>query len=128
MTEAEISDALCGRIKDNLPARRVIWENRDAIPQRPYIVLEVVRLPPIDRTTDGSLKTRRGYVQATVVSEVDEFANPGLLISGEIEALFPKGQIVIGGNAITIKNPPHISQGFRDGPDWRTPVRIDYEV
>lgn len=128
MTEAEISDALCGRIKDNLPARKVIWENRDSIPARPYIVLEVVRLPPIDRTVSGGYTERRGFLQATVVSEIDEFANPGLLIAGEIEALFPKGQIVIGGNAITIRNPPHIGQSFRDGPDWRTPVRIDYEV
>jgi hypothetical protein len=128
VTEAEISNALCGRIVDNLPDHRVIWENRDSIPARPYIVLEIVRLPPRDRTVEGTRRERRGYLQATVVSELDEFAGPGLAIAAEIEVLFPKGQIAVSGEAITILNPPHIGQGYRDGPDWRTPVRIDYEV
>ena len=127
MTEAEISDALCRRLVDALPLRRIVLENRDSIPARPYIVVEVVRVSKTDATLDGTGPTHRGFVQATVVSETDAWANDALNIAEEVAAVFPYGQRLANGQ-ITIKKPPQIEQAFRDGPDWRTPVRVDYEA
>jgi hypothetical protein len=62
-----------------------------------------------------------------VVSETDAWANDALNIAEEVAAVFPYGQRLANGQ-ITIKKPPQIEQAFRDGPDWRTPVRVDYEA
>jgi hypothetical protein len=129
MSETHISDAICGRITDQLPGYTVIWENRDSIPARPYIALEVVRLAPRDRTVSATKTEFAGFLQASVVAELDQFANPSLEMAEEIAGLFPTGQSIPAGDVtITIMKPPHIQQGYRDGPDWRTPVKIDYEA
>lgn len=129
MTEAEISDAICLRLVDTLPQRRIVLENRDSIPARPYIVLEIVRVSKTDATLDGAQPIHRGFLQATVVSDTDAWANTGLDIAEEVAAVFPYGQrFAAGGGEITIKKPPQVEQAFRDGPDWRTPVRVDYEA
>lgn len=128
MTEAQISDALCRRLVDALPMRRIVLENRDSIPARPYVVVEIVRVSKTDATLDGTAPTHRGFLQATVVSDTDDWANPGLEIAEEVAAVFPYTlRIAAGTGEITILKPPQVEQSFRDGPDWRTPVRVDYE-
>jgi hypothetical protein len=129
MTEEDISNALGQRLVAVLPATTVVFENRDGLPANPYVAAEVVRVSTTDDTLTGGFKISRGFLQATVVTEAGIFANPALQIADEIAAGFAYGdRISITDGVILITKPPAIGQGFRDGPDWRVPVRIDYEA
>jgi hypothetical protein len=129
VTEEDISDALGQQLVAVLPSTTVIFENRDGLPANPYVAAEVVRVSTTDDTLTGGVKISRGFLQATVVTEAGIFANPALRIADEIAAAFPKGErLTITGGTVLITKPPAIGQGFRDGPDWRVPVRIDYEA
>lgn len=129
MTEAEISNALCRRLVEALPLRTIVLENRDSIPARPYVAVELVRVSKTDATLNGAQAIHRGFLQATVVSKVDAFANDALGIAEEVAGVFPYTQrITAGTGQIVIWKPPQVEQAFRDGPDWRTPVRVDYEA
>lgn len=129
MTEEDISDALGQQLVAALPSTTVVLENRDSLPARPYVAAEIVRVSTTDDTLRGGSKISRGYMQATVVTEAGIFANPALQIAEEIVVAFPYGdRIAIPSGVILITKPPAIGQGFRDGPDWRVPVRIDYEA
>jgi hypothetical protein len=128
VTEEDISDAL-GQALVAATTTTVIFENRDSLPALPYIAAEVVRVSTTDDTLRGGFTRSVGFLQATVVTEAGIFANPALQIADEIAAAFPKGErLTIPGGTILITKPPAIGQGFRDGPDWRVPVRIDYEA
>jgi len=35
---------------------------------------------------------------------------------------------VSGGGVVVIIHPPSVLQGFKDGSDWRVPVRAEYEA
>ncbi len=109
----------------------VILENRDAIPPRPYIVMQLVPADREDATMKGtpSQVTETGFMTATVVAESGEFAERADEIADQIVALFPKALRLTGDSAtVTIMKPARTLQGFPDGPDWRLPVRIDYEA
>lgn len=129
MTEEDISDALGQQLVNAMPTTTVVVENRDSVPATPYIAAEVVRVSTTNDTLGTGFKIARGYMQATVVIEAGEFANPALRLADEVAAGFPYGdRIAIPDGTILITKPPAIGQGFRDGPDWRVPVRIDYEA
>lgn len=129
MTEADISDALCRHLVEAMPLARFVLENRNSLPRKPYIALEVVRVSKTDDTLGGGFSRALGFVQATVVAPTDTFANDALNLAAEVEAAIPYGtRISITDGVITILRPPFTGQGFRDGPDWRVPVRIDYEA
>lgn len=129
MTEEDISDALGQQLVAALPSTTVVLENRDSLPARPYVAAEIVRISTTDDTLRGGFRRSVGFMQATVVIEAGVFANPALTIADQIAAGFPYGdRIAFPGGTILITKPPAIGQGFRDGPDWRVPVRIDYEA
>ena len=129
MTEEDISDALGQKLVAVMPLNTVIFENRDGIPAKPFIAAEAVRVSTTDDTLRGGFKRSTGFLQATVVTEAGIFANPALQIADAIAAGFPKGtRLTITGGVVMITKPPAIGQGFRDGPDWRVPVRVDYEA
>jgi hypothetical protein len=129
VTEEDISDELGRRLLQAVSLTPVVFENRDSLPPMPYIAAEVVRVSTTDDTLRGGFTRSVGFLQATVVTEAGIFANPALRIADEIAAAFPKGdRLNITGGTVLITKPPAIGQGFRDGPDWRVPVRIDYEA
>jgi hypothetical protein len=129
MTEKEISEALCRRLVEELPLRTVLLENRDSLPARPYVVVELVRVGKTDSTLNGGKAIHRGFLQATVVSKLDVFAGEGLEIAEEVAAVFPYAlRFSAGDGQVVIWKPPQVEQSFRDGPDWRTPIRVDYEA
>ena len=129
MTEQDISDALGQALVYGMPLYTVVLENRDSVPAKPYIAAEIVRVSTTDDTLRGGFKISRGYMQATVVIEAGNLANEALHIADHIAEAFPYGtRTNIPDGTILITKPPAIAQGFRDGPDWRLPVRIDYEA
>jgi hypothetical protein len=129
MTQAEVVAALTARLKWCLPLYRILEENRDGLPLRPYLVLDVVPVSRTDNTLRGGLAIRRGFLQVTVVTEAGSYAFDALTIAAEVEEAFTYGlRLPAGGGEIVITKPPETGQGFRDGPDWRVPVRVDYEA
>jgi hypothetical protein len=129
MTEAQISEALCRRLVEALTDYTVVQENRDSLPAPPYLVTEIVRVSKTDATLTGVKPVHRGYLQVSVISETDVFNDQGLRIAEEAAAVYPYPlRIAAGDGEIVITKPPQVEQAFRDGPDWRTPVRVDYEA
>ena len=51
-------------------------------------------------------------------------------IAGSVAARYPMGlrlNVSVGG-VVVIIHPPSVLQGFKDGSDWRVPVRAEYEA
>jgi hypothetical protein len=130
VNQADITAAMGKHLAalDGVPA--IVWENKDKPDsvKRPYIQIQMVRVSrsSVDLAGGGGV-TSRGYMQATVVSEIDQFATPAEATADSIAAHFRKGvKLSENGGTVTIMDAPNILTGFRDGPDWRIPVQIDY--
>lgn len=133
MNTADICEALEKRIHTlHVDGElEVVLENRDSIPDRPYIVVQIVPTGRTDDTVKGtpSLETETGFMTCTIVTQSGNWAKPGRTLADTIRALFPKAlRIPITGGMVTITKPAETLQAFPDGPDWRQPVRIDYEA
>jgi hypothetical protein len=131
MNETDIAEGLERYIVEGLPERTVLLENRDYIPERPYITVEVAPTSRTNRTVDAEPRATvsRGRVYLSVVAETGNFAKPARQIADEILALLPYGlRISLTGATILITKPADMLQGYRDGPDWRQPIVVEYEV
>lgn len=129
MNEADIANALGQRLAASPSLGTIVFENKDATPARPYLQFEVVRINRTDPTINATAPVSRGFALVTVVGEVDRFATAATQIADDVVARFPMGlRLNISGGVIVIMQPPSVLQGFRDGPDWRVPVRIEYEA
>ncbi len=131
MNETDIAEGLERYIVEGLPERTVLLENRDYIPERPYITVEVAPTSRTNTTVDAEPRATvsRGRVYLSVVAEAGSFAKPARQIADEILALLPYGlRISLTGATILIRKPADMLQGYRDGPDWRQPIVVEYEV
>ena len=126
----EISDGLSRHLFENITGGlTVVLENSDKIPDRPYLFCEITPVSSTDETLDGTGATDDGFFVVTVVSESGQFLNPGLEIAKEVRALFTYGRrFPLTKAEMTIMKPPDIEKGFRDGFDWRIPVRVTYQA
>lgn len=130
MNEADIANAIGQRLAASPSLGTIVWENKDATPARPYLQFEVVRVNRRELTLSAGAPVSRGYVLVTIVADIDKFATSATQKADDVAARFPFGQRldISGGGQIVVISPPSVLQGFRDGPDWRVPVRIDYEA
>lgn len=129
ISEADIAQALQQHLAGMTDVPAIAYENKDlpAGTARPYLVVETVRVSRIDRTLKGGKVESRGYMQITVVDAVDQWAFPAERLADDISERFAYPQsLAVTGGRVTITKPPAIQQGYRDGPNWRLPVRIDY--
>jgi len=127
MIEAEIYQALGDAIAAVHPAIPVVWENVDAIPQPTFIAVEIVRTGRLSEAVAGDAPQHNGYAQVTVVTPAGEHSVNGLQLADQIAAAFPVGTSMdFGSGCVRIIRQPFVGQGYRDGPDWRTPVTIYY--
>ena len=130
MKEADIANALAQRLAELPSLGVIVWENKDATTPRPYLEFEVVRVDRRELTLSKGAAVSRGYVLVTIVDDVDKFSTSATTKADEVAARFPFGDRIdiSGGGKIVVISPPSVLQGFREGPDWRVPVRIDYEA
>lgn len=130
ISEADISDALGQHLEGMPGVYPIVWENRTfTATDEPYLAFEVVRLQPEDRTLNGEGAIHKGFVQVTVVGLLDKWAKPNERQADLIAARFRKSlKLDVTGGKITITQPPHVGQGYRDAKDWRLPVKIRYEA
>lgn len=130
MNEADIQKAIGQRLAATSGLPAIVWPNKDAsLPALPYVVVDFVPGTRTDSTLGGTAMEANGFVMVTVVSELDAFATDGLAQAQTIADRFPKAlRLLITGATVLITKPSEVKQGYRDGPHWRTPVRIDYRA
>ncbi|QDP53959.1 MAG: hypothetical protein GOVbin2937_36 [Prokaryotic dsDNA virus sp.] len=131
MREADISKALGQYLMGMADAPPIYWENQN-VPEgtaRPYLSVQMVRVsrrnPDLAGGSAGTIA--RGYMQITIVSDLDQFATSAEETADAIAAYFVKGtKLEESGGKVTIMEAPSILPALRDGSDWRVPVQIDY--
>lgn len=127
MTPADIENALGQRLAATVGIPAIVWPNQDADPARPFILFQHVPVSRNDATLEGVGETARGYVTATIVTARNVFSSLGNALAATVMAQFPYGlELTMTVGKITINKPPEVLPGYRDGPDWRLPVRISY--
>lgn len=129
ITPNEIETAIGQHLRDGLPGRTIVWPNQDANPARPFVTFDHVPVSRTDDTWAGGNIITRGSVMITVVTDRDQFTTEANNIAAEIFNLFPYTLSIITENGLIIVNkPPEVEQGYRDGADWRLPIRVDYQT
>lgn len=125
MTDAEIQNLIEDRLQSSLVDSQIVPPNSDSFPSKPYLVVELVPLSRINRSLSGGIEETEGFVQVTVVTETNEPVQMSMNIGQQVADLFPYGLKL---DRFLVNKPSMVEKGYRDGPDWRTPVRINYEA
>ena len=130
MNETDISRVLRAHLKTLTPAYPILWENQDKpdTMTRPYLAVQMVRVSRRTPSMNGQGNTSsRGFMQVTVVADLDQFSGPAETIADSIAAHFPKAlPLTDASGKVTILDAPNILPAMRDGPDWRVNVQIDF--
>lgn len=133
MLEDDISKALREHLETmtGIPSQ-IVYENKDPGElERPRLVLQMVRTGKDEDTLDGEGKpTHFGYLQVTIVNEIDSHSFPSEALGDAIAAHFPRAKKLAGasGGSVKVEKVTPGPVGFRDGPDWRYPVKIFYRA
>lgn len=128
MTDAEIIKALGVRLYGL--HYTVVWEDdAPGLPAPPYLTFELVPTGRIDDTLDGSGALFTGYAQITVVTKLGDKAISARSIAETVAGTFPMTlRLETPTGIVTVTRATDVRQGFRDGPNWRIPVRVYYEA
>lgn len=129
ISQEEIETELGKYLAGMTGAPEIAWQNRDANPTRPFFAADHIPGSRTDPTLDGTGETVTGQFMVYVVVERGKFTKPANALADSVMQRFKYGTLIslsIGG--ILIVKPPEVLTGYRDGPDWRVPVRIDYEI
>ncbi|MEP5730822.1 MAG: phage tail terminator-like protein [Sulfitobacter sp.] len=130
MKEADISKALGQHLMTLADVPSIVWENKDKPDSvsRPYLVVQMVRVSrkSLDLAGGGGI-TSRGFMQITIVHELDNWAKPAEELADRIAAHFRKGtKLSENGGTVTVMDSPNVLTALRDESDWRVPIQIDY--
>lgn len=130
MRQSEISKAFEDHLVTMANLPRVVWENDDEAGggSKPYLVVQMVRTGRQNLDIAGGAGTfSQGFVQITAVTELGKWATEAENMADNIAAHFPKAlRLVVAGGTVVVTSAPDIKTAFRDGPDWRLPVQIEY--
>lgn len=124
MNDEQIYEQFKNRLIDALLFVPIVPPNSDTNPQKPYLLIDVTTIRRFNQSLSGGIEKAEGVCQITLVSETDEDELTSVREAQKIKDLFPYGLRM--GNEVLVTAPAEIKQGYRDGPDWRTPVHIDY--
>lgn len=105
---------------------RIVWANKDAIPERPYLAVSLVPVQVTDETLGLSLPMWSGFVSATVVTGLDEYDTAGKALLKQMGDLFPGATRITmtSGRRLLVSAHPQPLPPYRDGADYRLPIRI----
>lgn len=124
MNDADIYELFKARIVAAPLYMSVVPPNCDTLPQKPYLLIDVTTINRSNRSLSGGIEKAEGTCQVTLVSETDEDEMASNVEAQKIKDLFPYGLRM--GNEVLVTKPTDIKQAYRDGPDWRTPIHIEY--
>lgn len=124
--QADITKALGQVIVASGQFPRVVWANRDAAPDKPYLVLNLRPVGISDPTIAQTSPKWSGALQGTIVTGLNEFDTAAQAQCKALAELFPSGTryMLTGGQKIVIAGHPSAGVGYRDGADYRMPVTI----
>jgi hypothetical protein len=125
VTEAEITQAIGMRLAATPGLPEIVWENAKANPAIPHIRAEIVFAGADDPTIAGGAEVKTGFMMASVITALDEFTTPGLTTARTIADRFAYGLQLDG---VLIYKPAEVLRGYRDGANWRTPVRVSFRA
>ena len=131
MKRKDINNAFKERLATGGPNLSVTWPNID--PQgpveRPFFE---VQFPAQNRNGDfisADVTRETGRMAVVIVTEAGTGEDAASDYAEAVSDLFPQAlRIPFTGGEITIEQPADIRGGFRDGPDWRVPVIVQYSA
>jgi translation initiation factor 1 (eIF-1/SUI1) len=106
---------------------RVVWDNRKALPAKPYIVVSVRTTSIRDRTLTQTSQEWQGALSVTIVTGLDEFQTVGYTMASALADLFPAGSRIPLNpreNIMVAGHPAPKGNGYPDGGDWRLVMEI----
>lgn len=126
ISEVHIANVLGQRLVMAPSIATVIFENKDAMPALPYIWAEIVPTSRVDRSMCGGSAISRGFMVATIIAPLNQFATPARALADLIVSRFPArlSLSITGGKVIIGDVEP--MPGFPDAVSWRQPVRINW--
>jgi len=124
MNDADIYELFKARVVAAPLYMSVVPPNCDTLPQKPYLLIDVTTINRSNQSLSGGIEKAEGICQVTLVSETDEDEMASNVEAQKIKDLFPYGLRM--GNEVLVTKPTDIKQAYRDGPDWRTPIHIEY--
>jgi hypothetical protein len=129
MTFDQIETALGQHLAAMPSCPPIAWPNKDANPARPFLAVQHVPTLRAARQIQGNGYIGEGFMMVTVVAARDTFAGPASVIAQALINRFPQGlRLLAGAGRVLIHKPAEPMPAFRDGPDWRQPVRIAYRL
>jgi len=112
---------------DDVPP--IAWQNKTADPARPFLAVDHVPGPRTDPTLNGDGETVIGQLMIYVVIKGNTFTKPANMLADKVMQHFKYTTLIsLEEGGILIVKPPEVLPGYKDGPDWRVPVRIDYAI
>lgn len=105
---------------------RVAWANKDFVSERPYIAVMLVPTVVVDGTMAKTNESWTGFLQITAVTAAGQFETDGRAILANAGGLFAAGTRLTmpNGHKVLIYDHPQHSPPYRDGADYRQPLRI----
>ena len=104
---------------------RIAWPNRDGLPEKPFLIVELLPGPITDPTLSQAAPTWKGQVMATIVVALNTYDDAGQAMIGQLAALFPSGsRLTIPGGKVRIAGHPRPLPGYRAGSDYRLQLSI----
>lgn len=104
----------------------IAWPNEDTDYSTPFLAVDHVPVSAINQTLDTSPFVA-GFVQVTHISAAGVYSTAGNDAADAIAALYPAGLRLSGNSGfLVIMEPALVEQGYRDGSNWRVPIKITY--
>lgn len=129
MDPDEIDKALATVLLDAPLLVPLVFPNQEEDPPRPFLYYQHFVVDRTDSTLDGSAETETGFITITVVVKKGTFTSGAKKLAHTVMGLYSYTKaLTFPGGLITINEPPVTQRGFRDGADWRLPVRVSYEA
>jgi hypothetical protein len=132
VTANQIEQAF-GRALEAAPAiAPIVWPNRTkTLPAKPYLVVQHV--PTTRRSVGmaaGAGQVVSGVFVVTVVTDINTFSTEANTLAAQVMARFPRATRISAGSGKLQFGPNDANEltPSRDGPDWRQPVRVSYQV
>ena len=127
MNFVDIETALGQHLEAMTDCPPIAWPNKDYEPNGLYVEFTHSPTTAIDDTIDCVGPYYIGLVLITVIAPLDGFTTQSLEVAHAIATRFPKGlRLDAGDGKVLVNAAPSLVPAFKDGVNWRQPVRIAY--
>jgi hypothetical protein len=125
MNDEDIFEAIKQRISTGVPQYPLVLPNEDSEPAKPYLVMDLNITSRTNRSLSGGIEVAMGFCQLSLVFETNVPETEVLAVAQDIKDLFPYQTRFDG---VLLRAPTVIEKGYRDGPDWRTPIVVRFQA